>query len=65
MAETTETTDAVQESPFDIRPAAVEAWIADLPVANLGETSRRLYTALVDLNGQSLSPKKRVAVLEQ
>ena len=65
MAETTETTDVVHESPFDIRPAAVEAWIAELPVANLGETSRRLYTTLVDLNGQSLSPKKRVAVLEQ
>ena len=65
MAETTEKTEVVHELPFEIRPAAVDAWIAELPAANLGETSRRLYTTLVALNGQSLSPKKRVAVLEQ
>jgi hypothetical protein len=57
--------DVSGNKTFDTNPAAVETWIAALPVANLGETSRRLYSALVDLNQQSLQPRKRVGVLEQ
>lgn len=65
MTKTATKPDVSGDKQFDTKPAAVEAWISSLPVANLGETSRRLYTALVDLNGQSLQPRRRVRVLDQ
>ena len=46
------------------RPAAVAAWIAELPKANLGETARRLYTALQELNRLQTPPANRLQLLE-
>lgn len=50
---------------FDIRPRAVEEWLRQLPVANLGETSRRLYNALREVNRLEAPAAKRLAFLEQ
>jgi hypothetical protein len=37
---------------FDIRPAAVDAWLKQLPLAHLGETARQLYLAMRSVNRQ-------------
>ena len=46
------------------KPAAVAAWLAELPKANLGETARRLYTALLELNRLQTPPANRLQLLE-
>jgi len=38
------------KTSFNIRPKKVEQWLEDLPRANLGETARLLYDALLDVN---------------
>lgn len=50
---------------FDCRPRAVEDWLQNLPVTNLGETSRQVYEALQDLNRLELRPARRLVVLER
>ena len=46
------------------QPAAVRAWLAELPKANLGETARRLYLALQELNRLRTPPANRQQLLE-
>lgn len=52
------------DSGFDCNPAAVERWIKDLPVANIGETARLVYNALTEINNAELDDKTRFAILE-
>lgn len=49
---------------FYNQPKKVEQWIAALPRAHLGETSRLLYSALKELNQNQLSPEVRLSILE-
>lgn len=49
---------------FDIRPRRAEAWVAQLPRANLGETARRLYTALTETNRLDLPFQDRARFLD-
>ncbi len=49
---------------FDIRPKKVEAWLESLPKANLGETSRLIYNALVETNRTIYSYHDRTRFLE-
>ncbi len=49
---------------FDAQPKKVEAWIAALPRAHVGETSRLVYSALNEINRTDLPPDQRFAVLE-
>jgi len=49
---------------FDIRPKKVESWIETLPKANLGETSRLIYNALLDTNSTKHSYHDRTRFLE-
>jgi hypothetical protein len=49
---------------FDARPGAMREWVDELPVANIGETSRRIYGALVVLNTQELDAGQRFEALE-
>lgn len=44
--------------------AAVRAWLGELPKANLGETARRLYTALQEVNRLRTAPANRLQLLE-
>ncbi|MBI5460635.1 MAG: hypothetical protein HY941_00430 [Gammaproteobacteria bacterium] len=53
------------KSPFDPRPAQVEQWIKELPLANLGESSRRLYEALRSIQTLVLPAEQRFRLLEQ
>lgn len=40
------------------------AWVRELPVANLGETTRRLYMGLVDFNRSRVSPTTRIDIAD-
>ena len=46
------------------QPAALRRWLDELPKANLGETARRLYLALQELNRLQTDPAKRLQLLE-
>ncbi|RRJ82330.1 hypothetical protein [Aestuariirhabdus litorea] len=45
-------------------PSALESWLSGLPKANLGEISRLLYSALVELNKLNTKPQLRFQLLE-
>ena len=49
---------------FDVRPKAVDKWLNNLPMANLGETSRQLHDALNEVNTLLMRPARRVEFLE-
>lgn len=57
--------DLKQLSVCKAEPAAFEAWLAQLPAANLGETARLLHTAIAELNRLSLPAEARLALLEK
>lgn len=46
------------------QPAALRAWLGELPKANLGETARRLYSALLELNRLRTPAANRLQLLE-
>ena len=48
----------------DASPRDLKRWVADLPKANLGETARLLYQALVELNQLVASSDTRLQLLE-
>ncbi len=54
-----------QTAPFDPRPTQVAQWIRDLPLANLGESSRCLYEALNETQSLDLPGDQRFRLLEQ
>ena len=49
---------------FSIRPRKVEQWIDALPKANLGETARQVYKALIETNQLELTHQDRTRFLE-
>jgi len=49
---------------FDPRPKQVEAWVASLPMANIGESARHIYTALCEMNRLSISEYDRYKSME-
>ncbi|MDX1453170.1 MAG: GTPase, partial [Oleiphilaceae bacterium] len=46
-------------------PAAIGRWVAQLPMANVGETSRQLYQAIIELNKMPMSAMDRSEILEK
>ncbi len=49
---------------FDPRPKQVEAWITSLPMANIGESARLIYTRLREINRLSISEHDRYKSME-
>ncbi len=49
---------------FDTRPKRVEAWIAQLPMGNVGETARLVFSALHESNRLRISWQDRYRMLE-
>jgi hypothetical protein len=49
---------------FSISPRKVEHWLDTLPKANLGETARLVYKALIETNQLDLSSQDRLRFLE-
>lgn len=52
------------EQSFDSRPAQVEKWLGELPLANPGESSRRLFEALTETNTLEIAADQRLRMLE-
>ncbi|WP_323751299.1 GTPase [Marinobacter sp.] len=48
----------------DTTPKAFRAWTRQLPMANIGETSRQLYHAIIEVNQLFLPPQQRMQLLE-
>lgn len=48
----------------DTTPKAFRAWTNQLPMANIGEVSRQLYHAIIELNHLFLAPQYRLQFLE-
>lgn len=49
---------------FDVRSKKVEEWIAGLPKANVGETARKVFSALVEANHLHIPHQDRARFLE-
>ncbi|NMT65469.1 GTPase [Marinobacter orientalis] len=45
-------------------PKAFRDWIRQLPMANIGEASRQLYHAIIELNHLFIAPQQRLQLLE-
>ncbi len=58
-------TRGASRGDFDERPSAVSRWIAELPLANVAETTRQLRRTLRLLHGMGVAPGRRLSVLEQ
>jgi len=48
----------------DTTPKAFKQWVGLLPMANIGEVSRQLYHAIIELNQLFLLPQQRLQLLE-
>jgi hypothetical protein len=48
----------------DPTPADFKVWVDNLPLANVGEISRQLYQAIIELNKLALAPLLRTQLLE-
>jgi hypothetical protein len=57
--------DQDQSSFFECEETAVANWVAALPMANLGQSTKQLYQALVELNQVRLLPQQRLLLLDQ
>ncbi|MBZ2168540.1 MULTISPECIES: GTPase [Marinobacter] len=49
----------------DHTPKAFRDWTGQLPLANIGEASRQLYHAIIELNQLYIHPQQRLQLLEQ
>ncbi|WP_166254247.1 GTPase [Marinobacter salicampi] len=48
----------------DATPKAFRDWVGQLPMANVGEVSRQLYHAIIEMNQMFLAPAQRLQLLE-
>lgn len=46
-------------------PRAFKAWVEGLPIANIGESARQLYHAIIELNQLEVSAQMRMRLLDQ
>lgn len=49
---------------FELTPKKVAQWVKNLPMANLGESSKSTYRLLVDTNQTLMDPDKRLNILD-
>lgn len=52
-----------QITAFELTPKKVNLWVNNLPIANLGDSSKSTYRLLVDINQAEIEPDKRLAML--
>lgn len=56
---------AKQASFIDIRTVSkARAWVSELPVTDMGEMTRRLFTGLTQLNQEPIAPSVRIDITE-
>lgn len=58
-----ERTTPPKDAPH-LDPRNTEIWINELPIANIGETSHRLFRHLTNLNRLDIAPGKRIRMAE-
>lgn len=51
------------DAPYT-KPKEAEKWIADLPIAHIGETARLIYKAIAEINRTPLPAKQRFKIIE-
>ncbi|MFC3151964.1 GTPase [Litoribrevibacter euphylliae] len=56
--------DLTQLTFCDANVRSLQAWVDGLPMTNIGETSKRLYHAIIELNRLHLTPQVRYQLLE-
>ena len=64
MEQRTPARKAPTENSFDTRQAQVQEWVAGLPLANTGESSRLLFSALAETNALDFPAEQRFRMLE-
>ena len=52
-----------EAASHDFRPRAFRAWVAELPLANVAETGRRMHAALLEMNRTRLPADERLELL--
>jgi len=63
--ESKESSDKSTTATINIRSVSkARAWVADLPMTDMGETTRRIFSAITLFNQDSISPQTRVDVTE-
>ena len=55
---------SADKTSFDVRPKFMEKWITSLPMANLGETSRLVFKAVVEINRLDIPVPQRYKAME-
>lgn len=55
---------SADKTSFDVRPKFMEKWITSLPMANLGETSRLVFKAVVEINRLDITVTQRYKAME-
>ena len=55
---------SADKTSFDVRPKFMEKWITSLPMANLGETSRLVFKAVVEINRLDMPVPQRYKAME-
>src|SRR5512135_267613 len=53
------------DDSFDTQPRSVRDWVANLPMAHIGETGRQVLNALTEVNRTQMSARSRYEFLEQ
>ena len=52
------------QDSFDTRAASVQLWVEELPMGHIGETAKRLYAMLREVNGLDIPLASRFELLE-
>ncbi|TQV86977.1 hypothetical protein [Aliikangiella coralliicola] len=48
---------------IELTPRKVTQWVKNLPIANLGDSSKSIYRLLIDANQSLIDPDKRLSIL--
>ena len=56
--------DPIGSNVFPVQPRKVKKWLKQMPLVNIGETTRLFYRGLIQANRESCAVKKRLEVME-
>ncbi len=56
--------DPIGSNAFPVQPRKIKKWLKQLPLVNIGETTRLFYRGLIQANRESCAVKKRLEIME-
>jgi hypothetical protein len=56
--------DPMPRDSFPFQPRKLRKWLKELPLANMGETTRLFYAGLMQANRQRCAPKRRIEIMD-